>query len=133
MLPLLSYHRALYKMGTSKINYSVRRGATQCYRQGSSMNEYLQHPLTTATEKAWSSGGGTHLLHWNTVGQLDAVVNTDKPSRLELHCSFWFRSAVAKFSQSPWLYTPRGLDLLCGVSISFHAVQNAVILGYRVL
>lgn len=45
------------------------------------MNEYLQHPLTTAREKAWSSGGGSHLLDWNTVAQLDAVVNTDKPSR----------------------------------------------------
>lgn len=82
MLPLLNYHRALYKMGTSKINYSGRRrGATQCHRQGSSTNKYLQHPLTTAREKAWSSGGGTHLLHWNTVGQLDVVVNADKPSR----------------------------------------------------
>lgn len=45
------------------------------------MTEYLQYPLTTAREKALSSGGGTHLLHWNTVRQLDLVVNTDKPSR----------------------------------------------------
>lgn len=31
---------------------------------------------------------------------------------------------MVKFSQSPWLYTHSGLDLLCGVSISFHVVRT---------